>query len=70
MIKLATLSNIGLRLLLELLGLVELLLLLILLRFLQNGHCAIVLSSRATSSIAEPQALALGEALAGDRWAL
>ena len=53
LIKLST-GGIGLRLLLELLSLVELLLLLVLLRFLQDGHCAIVLGSRTTGSIAEP----------------
>ena len=53
LIKLST-GGIGLRLLLELLCLVELLLLLVLLRFLQDRHCAIVLGSRTTGSIAEP----------------
>ena len=64
LIKLST-SRLGLRLLLELLGLVDLLLLLLmLLRFLQDGHCAIVLGSWATSAIAEPESLTLGDALA------
>ena len=54
LIKLST-GRLGLRLLLELLGLVDLLLLLLmLLRFLQDGHCAIVLGCRATGSIAKP----------------